>query len=363
MRIALIAPLVSPIAEPQVGGSQAVVADLARALVQRGHDVVLYAPERSRVDGVNILSLGIDSESLQDDMYRFDASREPSHGMADAYRTIFHNVRSGDFDVIHSHGFDAPAITEGARVGLSILHTLHLPPTAIVVKAIQAARSQGSTVWCAGVSHAHAKVWSTSVHIDHVLRNGVPVGSIPYCGETSRDAVIAARFSVEKGIMEAIEAARTAGWSVNVFGTPYDEQYEIRVRRHWAGDADVRFLEPVSRPMLWSAVGTAGVVLCLSHWDEPFGMVAAEAQAAGTPVIASARGGLPEIIQDGRTGFLVADGDVPGAARALDAVHSIERAACRRHALAQLDLEHAVSRHEHVYRWCAQTRVAAVSTR
>lgn len=363
MRIALIAPLVSPIAEPQVGGSQAVVADLARSLVQRGHDVVLYAPERSRIDGVRILSLGIDSARLQEDVYRAGSSRAPSSVMVDAYRTIFHQVLSGDYDVIHNHGFDAPAITEGAGLGLSILHTLHLPPTSIVVDAIRAARSTGSAVWCAGVSHAHAKLWSTAVHIDHVLRNGVPVSAIPYRAEAARDAVIAARFSPEKGIMEGIEAARTAGWSVTVFGIPYDEHYEHDVRRRWSGDADVRFLEPVSRPILWNALGTAGVVLCLSHWDEPFGMVAAEAQAAGTPVIASARGGFAEVIRDGQTGFLVADGDVPGAARALDAVPTIERAACRRHAVAQLDLDQAVSRHDDVYRRCAQTSAMAASTR
>lgn len=363
MRIALIAPLVSPIAEPQVGGSQAVVADLARSLVRRGHDVVLYAPVRSRVDSVPILSLGIDSEKLQNDVYRSGSTRAPSNAMVEAYRTIFHHVRSGDFDVIHSHGFDAPAITEGARFELSVLHTLHLPPTSFIVDAIQEARSEGSTVWCAGVSHAHAKAWSPFVHIDHVLRNGVPVSAIPYRSEPSRDAVIAARFSPEKGITEGIEAARTAGWSEKVFGLPYDEQYENDVRRRWAGDVEVRFLEPVSRPMLWSELGTAGVVLCLSHWDEPFGMVAAEAQAAGTPVIASARGGFTEIIQDGETGFLVADGEVTGAVRALEAVPSIERAACRRRALAQLDLEDAVARHEDVYQWCAQTSPVQISVR
>jgi glycosyltransferase involved in cell wall biosynthesis/superfamily II DNA or RNA helicase len=285
MRIALIAPLVSPIAEPQVGGSQSVVADLARGFVRRGHDVVLYAPEHSRVDGVNILSLGIDSERLQDDVYQSGSTRAPSSAMTEAYRTIFQHVRSGDFDVIHSHGFDAPAITEGVRVGLSILHTLHLPPTSIMVDVIRVARSEGSTVWCAGVSHAHAGLWSAAVHIDHVLRNGVPVSAIPYRAEGARDAVIAARFSPEKGVVEGIEAARAAGWSVTVFGIPYDEHYEHDVRRRWWGDADVRFHDPVSRPILWNALGTAGVVLCLSHWDEPFGMVAAEAQAAGTPPV------------------------------------------------------------------------------
>jgi UDP-glucose:tetrahydrobiopterin glucosyltransferase len=363
VRIALIAPLVSPITEPQLGGSQAVVADLARSLVHRGHDVVVYAPEGSRIEGVSILSLGIDSARFQEDVYRSDSSSAPSRAMVEAYRTIFQHVRSGHFDVIHSHGFDAPAITEGARLGLSILHTLHLPPNSIMVDAIRTARSEGSRVWCAGVSRAHTRSWNSVVYMDHELKNGAPVSSIPYRSEISRLAVIAARFSPEKGVMEGIKAGRAAGWAVSVFGIPYDKEYEGDVRRCWADDDEVRFLEPVSRPTLWTSLSMAGVVLCLSRWDEPFGMVAAEAQAAGTPVIASARGGFTEIIQNGQTGFLVADGDETGAVSAIEAVPSIERAACRRRALAEFDLKGAVARHEGVYRECAQTTAVPVRTR
>jgi glycosyltransferase involved in cell wall biosynthesis len=162
-------------------------------------------------------------------------------------------------------------------------------------------------------------------------------------------AVIAARFSAEKGIDQGIAAARAAAMAVDVYGTPYDAAHEHTVRERWRDDALVRFREPVPRLALWEALGAARVAICLSQWAEPFGMVAAEAQAAGTPVVASARGGLPEVVRDGVTGFLVAPLDPAAAAAAVSRVPELDRASCRRHAMRELSLDAALSAHEEMY--------------
>ena len=161
--------------------------------------------------------------------------------------------------------------------------------------------------------------------------------------------MIAARFSAEKGVDEGIAAARLAGWPVDVYGTPYDAAYETEIRRRWADDREVRFHAPLPRAALWEALGGAAAVLCLSRWDEPFGMVAAEAMATGTPVVASRVGGLAEVVSDQATGFLVAAGDVAGAAGALGRVHMLSRQTCRVHARRSLGLETSVADHEEVY--------------
>jgi glycosyltransferase involved in cell wall biosynthesis len=106
----------------------------------------------------------------------------------------------------------------------------------------------------------------------------------------------------------------------------------------------------VPRTSLWAAMSRASVVLCPARWDEPFGMAAAEAQACGTPVIAFRRGGLGEMIEDGRTGFLVAPDDMRAAADALREVTRLSRAACRAHAERDLDLERSLDAHEQFYR-------------
>jgi glycosyltransferase involved in cell wall biosynthesis len=94
----------------------------------------------------------------------------------------------------------------------------------------------------------------------------------------------------------------------------------------------------------------AAVVLCPARWDEPFGMVAAEAQACGTPVVAFKRGALGEVIVDGLTGFLVAPDDLRAAADAVGLTAGLSRSDCRDHAEHNLDLEGSLEAHEQVYR-------------
>lgn len=349
MRIALVAPLVSPIADPPEGGSQAVVADLARGLSERGHDVVLYASGGSEVEGVSIRTLDIDSATLRGDTYRHGMQTPPSPEMIDAYRRIYTDIRATRWDAVHNHGFDAPAILEATHADLSVLHTLHLPPTVGMVAAIAEARDRITTTWCAAVSQSHALSWGAFTVIDGVLPNGVPIRRIPFGPISGRRAVIAARFSLEKGLAEGIAAARHAGWPVDVFAGPYNSEYESAVVRRWRTDEQVTFHGPVSRDRLWEEFSTAGVVLCLSRWDEPYGMVAAEAQAAGAPVIATRRGGLVEIINDGLTGYLVAPDGTEAATAAIAQVSQIDRAACRRRAEEHLSLDRALEAHEALY--------------
>ena len=114
----MIAPLVAPIAEPQMGGSQVVVSDLARGLVARGHDVTIYAAEGSRVEGVAVTTLGIDAAAFGADTFRHDAQPVASRALVEGYATVYAHVRSRRFDVVHNHGYDAPAITEALRAGV-----------------------------------------------------------------------------------------------------------------------------------------------------------------------------------------------------------------------------------------------------
>ena len=350
MRIALIAPLVTPISEMHIGGAQAVVSDLARALNARGHEVVVYASAGSSIRGVAIADVDIDSTRLRADLFRDGGEGTATTAMTDAYRTVYAHARAGCFDVVHNHGFDVPAVSIAAEMDVPVLHTLHLPPTRTMADAINSSRARSPVaVWCAGVSRAHAAAWSRLISVDEVLRNGVPVEQIPFHAQPGTSAVIAARFSAEKGVDEGIAAARRGAWPVDVYGTPYDSDYEEAVRHRWDGDRDVRFQPPVPRSLLWDALGSAGVVLCLSRWDEPFGMVAAEAQAAGTPVIASQAGGFAEVVADEVTGYLVPRDGVDAAATALGRIDAVSRQACRHHAQTSLDLRASVAAHEALY--------------
>jgi UDP-glucose:tetrahydrobiopterin glucosyltransferase len=349
VRIALIAPLITPIGELHLGGAQAVLADLARALTRRGHDVLVYAARGSAVDGVRMAPVDVDSSLLQADLFRHGLEPSPSAAMLAAYRAVYARVREQRFDVVHNHGFDAPAILIAAEMEVAALHTLHLPPSTGIADAIATARRGTTAVWCAAVSQAHAAGWSELISLDAVLRNGVPADEIAFRAQPTHSAVIAARWSAEKGVDEGIAASRLVGWPVDVYGTPYDPAYERAVRERWGSDPEVGFHPPLRRVDLWEALGTAAATLCLSSWDEPFGMVAAEAQAAGTPVIASRLGGLAEVVEDGVTGYLVPPADVAAAASALERVPALSRDACRLHAQTSLRLDRSVDAHEALY--------------
>jgi glycosyltransferase involved in cell wall biosynthesis len=359
MRIALMAPLVTAIREPQRGGSQAFVSDLARGLAGRGHDVHVYAASGSEIPGVKVIDTGIDPGSLAGTFYRAfgpskDAPAETDPAAAavaeSAFTTAYMAMQVTRYDVIHNHAFDAPAVRLAAALQAPVVHTLHLPPDKAVSAALRQVARRGRPSAVAAVSGFQASAWRRVVPVDAILPPYPPTGAIPWSGAAGPGALFAGRLSPEKGAAEAIDIARTAEVPIDVYGDVYDPAYsreQIDPRRSWPG---VTVHPGAPRTSLWEAMARAAVVVCPARWDEPFGLAAAEAQACGTPVVAFRRGGLSEVIMDGVTGFLVSPDDMRAAAEAVAEAARISRPACREHAERQLDLELSLDAHERLYR-------------
>jgi glycosyltransferase involved in cell wall biosynthesis len=358
MRVAIVAPLVSAIREPQRGGSQAFLSDLARGLVVRGHEVDLYCASGSEVPGVRVIDTGVDPDALAASLYR--ASGPAPGGGAEveaAFATVYAAVRDADYDVVHNHAFDAPAIGLATRLHAPVVHTLHLPPDAAVAGALREAARSDRVPTVAGVSGAQAAAWRRVVTVDAILPPFVPTRAIRFSRSAGDGAVFAGRLSAEKGAVEAIEIARAADVPIQLFGDRYDDDYardRIDPRR---ADPGVAVHPGVPRTEIWDVIARAAVVLCPARWEEPFGMVAAEAQACGTPVVAFRSGALEEVIVDGVTGFLVAPGDIGAAAQAVGSAVSLSRSRCREHAETRLDLELTLDAHERLYERVARGRV------
>jgi len=175
----------------------------------------------------------------------------------------------------------------------------------------------------------------------------------------TNEVVFAGRLSPEKGAAEAIAIARLAGVAIDVFGDRYDDRYareQVDPRRR---DPGVAVHAAVPQTALWEAMARAAVVLCPVRWEEPFGMVAAEAQACGAPVVAFRRGALPEVIADGTTGFLVEPDDLRAAAEAVKRAPALSRRACRERAERDLDMERSLDAHERLYERVAGARLGA----
>jgi glycosyltransferase involved in cell wall biosynthesis len=351
MKIAIIAPLVSAIREPQGGGSQAFVSDLARGLAGRGHDVHVYAATGSRIPGATVIDTGVDPCSLAATLYRAGgpaAADTGAHAAAAAFAGVYAKVSETRYDVVHNHAFDAPAIELATALDAPVVHTLHLPPDPAIAAVLRDAASPKRPA-VAGVSAFQAAAWRRSVPVDAILPPYVPTSAIPWSAAAGHGAVFAGRLSPEKGAAEAIDIARSAGISIDVYGDSYDTAYAREVISPRAQAPGVTLHGGVARAALWAAMARAAVVVCPARWDEPFGMAAAEAQACGTPVVAFGRGGLGEVIEDGVTGFLVAPDDMRGAADGVARAAGISRPACRAHAQAHLDLERSLDAHEQLY--------------
>jgi glycosyltransferase involved in cell wall biosynthesis len=146
MRIALVAPLVSTIADPYIGGAQALLADLARGLHKRGHHVTLFARAGSSLDGIEIESIAV-PENVRPATFSAPTNSASADAGFFAQANIFLELflqlqqRSDEFDLIHAHAFDWPAYTCSALVNtIPVLHTIHLPALRVHLRRVYANR-------------------------------------------------------------------------------------------------------------------------------------------------------------------------------------------------------------------------------
>jgi glycosyltransferase involved in cell wall biosynthesis len=350
VKLAIVSPLVSPLLETQGGGSQAFVSELARGLVRRGYDVDLYAASGSAVRGVEVIDTGVDHRDLARTLYRPGTGEAARSTVAErAFARVYDLVRRGGYDAVHNHAFDAPAVGLASTLSPPVVHTIHLPPDATIARALRHAARHSPPPTVACVSESHAKAWRAIVPVDAILPPYIPTARIRFSPMPGSGAVFAGRFSPEKGAAEAMAIARLAGTEIELFGDSYDAEYVRKRIDPRRGDPGIAIHPAVSQTALWEVMARAAIVLCPAKWEEPFGMVAAEAQACGTPVVAFRRGALSEVVMDGSTGFLVDDGDHRAAAEAVRRAPALSRQSCREHAERRLDIELSLDAHERLY--------------
>jgi UDP-glucose:tetrahydrobiopterin glucosyltransferase len=360
MRVALVAPLVSAVAQPYLGGAQALLADLARGLLQRGHTVTLFARDDSFVPGIDIEPVAVPGD-VQPANFS-EKSERPADASFFTQANIFLDLflqlqhRSAEFDVIHVHAFDWPAYACSTLIhDVPVLHTLHLPAVSPEINtALHVLHQQGHPVTLITVSHACASTYLEYTPIDHIIYNGLDLDAIPFSPKPSQEAplLFAGRIAPEKGVEEAIEIAAMAGYRLLIAGGIYDRHYyeeRIQPKLQIAGER-VTYLGQLERLALWKIMGQSLGLLFPIEWDEPFGLTAVEAMATGTPVIAYRRGAMEEIIRHGETGFLVEEGERAHAAALVDDLFDIPRARCRAHVEANFALDEMIDAYERVYR-------------
>ncbi|HEX5395620.1 MAG TPA: glycosyltransferase [Candidatus Limnocylindria bacterium] len=346
--MALVASLVSPILPAEANGPHAVIADLACGLGTRGHEVTVYAAAGSSLPGAGVRQVPVEPEARGASV-SFGRAAAPSSVAAlnRAYARLFAELRHDEPDAVSQHAFDAAAID--LAEGLPVLHTLHLPPMVDdVVAALRHSAAPRVTV-----SQAARLAWERAgVSPVGVLRNGVPVGD-PSPGSVLPVALVAGRISPEKGTDAAIRVARRAGLAVLVAGDVYDDGYFTRAVEPMLRPGE--WIGPVPRAELFELMARSAVLLMPVCWDEAFGLVAAEAQMAGCPVVGYRRGALPEVVRHGIGGWLVEPDDEEALVAAVACARGLDRALIRERARAELGVERMVDDYERLLAEIAAT--------
>jgi glycosyltransferase involved in cell wall biosynthesis len=320
------------------GGAEQLLATIDRALIREGHRSLVLAPQGSRTSGL-LIPAQIPSGVLD------QAAKAQAQG---TFKELLeHTLALYSIDVVHMHGLDFSEYMPGGDVPVVV--SLHLPLS--WYQSLALSRPNTTLV---GVSKHQARTAPAGCHIDWIVPNGVELGRYHPAPRAGNYALLMGRVCPEKGLHLAIDAAERAGIQLIIAGTIFDypehrSYFESMIRPRLGGAA--RFIASVGGFRKRQLLAGAKCLLIPSLVHETSSLIAMEAMAAGTPVIAWHSGALPEIVAEGRTGFVVAS--VREMAEAIGRVHEIQRAQCRRQAERRFDAKKMVAQYIDLYQQVA----------
>ena len=336
MRIAQIAPIAERVPPKTYGGTERVVSALTEELVARGHDVTLFA------SGDSITSAKLRSvypralrEANLPDLYGVNPWTLLSLGQAYSL--------ADEFDIIHDHliPLSLPIGNIARTPVIGTMHGVFMPDTRRLFQVLNRPH-------IATISQSQGRYEAGIINSAGVVYNGLPMEDYPFGDEPEDYLLYVGRISMQKGVHLAIAVAQELDMRLIIAAKldPEDEQYfnyyvkpRLGSRIEWIGEVD-----ETKRNELMSKAK------CFLHpvtWREPFGLTLIEAAACGCPVIGMNRGSIPEIVKDGVTGFVVED--VEDMTDAVEKIATIDRAACRTHALENFSAKRMADDYEVLY--------------
>lgn len=355
LRIAVIAPLRFPISQPFAGGLESSLWHHVRSLRARGHDVVLCATEGSDFLDASPPELVLPAVRWNGHADATDTTYPPgylSHALTALARAMERIATDPiGFDVIDNHCLHGVPLRWSGRLRAPMVTTLHTPP----LPAMLAAHGSGiepRSAFVAVSSHTAAE-WAAA---------GVPARVVPNAVDTDRwaagpggdDLVWFGRLVPEKGAHFALAAARATGRRIVLAGRIGDARYfSDEIAPHLG--REVEFAGLLDQRELAELVGSSACALVTPVWDEPFGLVIAEAMSTGTPVVSFASGGVPEVMGSSLGSVLVPAGDTAALARGVQTMTALTaadpgfRTAVRRDAVARFSLDRRARDIEAVY--------------
>lgn len=336
MRIAQIAPLFESVPPRLYGGTERVVYSLTEELVRRGHDVTLFASGDSRTSARLVPVI---PQAIRLDPKIFDP-------YVHITREVGVIARCADqFDIIHSHidFFPLPILPLIKTPMVTTLHgRLDLPDLPAIfgdyreAKFISISNSQRN--------HLGWLNWIATVY------NGIDIEGLSFQANPGSYLAFLGRIAPEKGLEWAIEVAKRVGLKLRIAAKvdKVDRAYYDTQIVPLLDHPLVEYIGEVDQEAKSDFLSNARATLFPIDWPEPFGLVMVESMAAGTPVIARRRGSVPEVIVDGKTGFIC--DTIEDMVEAVHRVEQIDRAECRRHVEQHFTRQNMTDGYEAAYR-------------
>jgi glycosyltransferase involved in cell wall biosynthesis len=349
MRIAQVAPLWEQVPPFGYGGTELVVSLLTEELVRRGHQVTLFATGDSET--MAHLEPGCDRALRSLGMLPPEYSHHEQRQLGKVFD------RAGEFDLIHAH-MDAAALPYAHASQTPVVHTLHNPFTALTEPLFCQYRRQSLVT----VSHSQQRP-ELGLNYEATVYNAIALNQFEFYPQPQSPPYLAflGRMAESKGPHLAIAIAKQSGWPLKMAGkVDFENQdfFDRAVAPHLDGE-QIEYLGEVSHDHKQALIGGAIATLFPITWLEPFGLVMAESMASGTPVIAMAVGSVPEVVANGKTGFLCHS--IEDCVQAVAQLHRIDRLACREHVVANFSVERMVDGYEAIYRRLISDRALSPS--
>ena len=309
MKIAQIPPLYESIPPRYYGGTERAVAYLSDALIELGHEVTLFSAQDARTKA-RLVSTRDQSIRLDPCAFKSDLA---------AHLVMLHEVkkRAVQFDIMHFH-VDLIHLPLFEMYTNKCVTTLH---GRLDLKDLQAAYGRWNSYGLVSISNTQRQPLVDANWLATVP-HGIPADQYVAPPNPSRDYLaFLGRISPEKGCDRAIRIAERAGLPLRIAAKVdnADRVYFAKVIRPLLNGKLIEFVGEIDDAQKSDFLGNARALLFPIDWPEPFGLVMIEAMACGTPVVAFRNGSVPEILQDGLTGFIVHSED--------EALRAIQRAA------------------------------------
>ena len=332
---------------------------IAEGMVKRGHTVDFYAPTGSKLTGakvkhLNMRPLATDNKQFQNllnDKAQID-HYVPS--LWDSYfvNEIFRQAIKGKYDVLHFHHPEVALPSAAVNADVPVVYTQHDPFYDWYRELYELYQTPSQHF--VSISNNQRRDAPDLPYIKTIY-NGIDINKFPF-GKNHEDYLLfAGRIVPQKGVKEAVEIARRTGKRLLIIGPVYPDGqgYFDQYIKPFLDDK-ILYLGYMEQTQLVKYYQKAAAFLMPIQWEEPFGLTMVEAMACGTPVIALRRGAVPEVVEHGKTGFVV--DSISEMEKAIGHLDQIDRRACREHVAEKFNIERVIDEYEIAYKKAIKKR-------